>query len=262
MEFEVVGTAPDKAYLLLVHGLLSSRNHWMLNRDRLAKHYNLVLVDLPAHGSSAAPEPDRHWHPDAMVGALDAIRENLGLDQWFICGQSFGAGLTLRYSLQLPERVIAQAFTNARTAFRDNTDPSEIAARAARVAVLREGGMAALRKERFHPRFAKRFPADIRERLCADAERIDLEGYMRILETSLPSASIKDSVAETKVPTLLINGRHERIFQPIREQLVTDWPTLEIVDIDGGHSVNIENAAQFDQYLLAFFQRFDRGLTS
>lgn len=255
MHYECIGTDESRRHLLLVHGLLSSRHHWEPNLARLRQAYNLVIVDLPAHGLSAAPADPAAWHPDAMVARLDRIRADLGLERWLVVGQSFGAGLTLRYALQHPERVIAQVFTNARTAFRDEADPAELAVR---VAKLRQGGMEALRQERFHPRFAHRFPEAVRETLSQDADRIDLEGYLKILEISLPAASLRGRVAGGTVPTLLINGRHERIFQPIRQSLETDWPDLEITDIDGGHSVNIENPDGFDAALLGFFARIDR----
>lgn len=259
MDYECIGGDAGKDHLLLVHGLLSSRNHWAGNVERLSERYNLVVVDLPAHGSSAAPLDSEAWHPDAMVAGLDAIRAHLGVDRWFICGQSFGAGITIRYALSHPARIIAQAFTNARTAFRDEAEPSEHAARAERIAKLREGGAEALRRERFHPRFARRFPDSLRETLSRDADRIDVAGYIKILEISLPSASLSGRVADCKVPSLLINGRHERIFQPVRHSLETDWPGLEIVDIDGGHSVNIENPEGFDAELLAFFGRYGKA---
>ena len=259
MHVETVAPHAGGNWLLLVHGLMASRNNWRPNVARLSAAFNLAIVDLPAHGKSPAPADPAAWTPDAMVAELDAIRAGLGVDRWCVCGQSFGAGLTIRHALTHPHRVIAQVFTNARTVFRDESDPAEQAARAARAAAIRADGIEALRRERFHPRFAHRFPPDLRAQLSADADAMDLTGYARILDTTLPQATLRHRVRDCTVPSLLVNGRHERQFQPVRAELGDLWPALEIADIDGGHAVNIENPDGFDAAVLAFLSRHVPG---
>ena len=152
--------------------------------------------------------------------------------------------------------MVAQAFTNARTVYREADAPREVEARAERLARLRRDGARALRAEHFHPRFARRFPPDLREALSRDADRIDPPSYIRLIGDIAPALSLNGVPGSVpKVPTLLVNGRHEKAFQACRDTLAEAWPSLEIVDIDGGHSVNIENAAGFDAALLGFFTR-------
>ncbi len=255
MYYETVGNNNNRSWLLLLHGMMSSTMHWTLNRERLSQAHNLILVDLPGHGKSGPLKNDGDWHPDAMVARLDDIRAALGPARWHLCGQSFGAGITLRYALTHPDRVIAQAFTNSRTSFRDETDPKEAELRAVRVARIRTNGHDALRQEHFHPRFARRFPPELRDAMSKATEVMDLETYVTLIERAVPASSLRGRDADPKVPTLLINGRHERNFQPYRDALEQAWPSLEIRDIDGGHSVNIENPETFDRVLLDFLAR-------
>lgn len=260
MHCTVVYSASEKPWLLLVHGMLTNARHWTLNRARLGRAFNLALVDLPGHGRSAAPMDPTDITVKRLVARLEEIRRGLGIARWSVCGQSFGAGLTLRYALDHPDRVTAQAFTNARTVYRDADAPQEATARAERLARLRRDGARALRAEHFHPRFARRFPPDLREALSRDTDRIDPASYIRLIGDIAPALSFKgvpDSAP--KVPTLLVNGRHERAFQPFRDRLAEAWPGMEVADIDGGHSVNIENAAGFDVALLDFFARHPAG---
>jgi len=97
MEYETIMRAGGgRGWLLLVHGMLASRALWAPNLARLGAAHNLVLVDLPAHGATAAAGWGRGagpetWHPDGMVARLDAIRAELGIARWAVCGQSFGA---------------------------------------------------------------------------------------------------------------------------------------------------------------------------
>ena len=103
-------------YLLLVHGFLSSRAHWLLNLQALGTSFRPVVIELFGHARSPTPDDAAAYSPDAYVEEFEAIRELLGADRWFVCGQSLGAALTLRYSLDHPDRVTAQVFTNSNSA--------------------------------------------------------------------------------------------------------------------------------------------------
>lgn len=253
--YESVWRSPDQPSLLLVHGMFAGRGMWDLNRAALFEDFNLVLVDLPGHGASPPLRDDAQSTPAALIASLESIRIELGLEKWFICGQSFGGGVTLNYALMHPQRIVAQAFTNSRTVFRNAYSPEEIEIRRERVERIRSGGRAAMRKEVFHPAHAKRFPADIKALLVENADRIDIETYLRLIDLISPALSLCNRDAAPKVPTLLINGRHERGFQSYRDALELAWPEMQIVDAEGGHAVNIEDAEGFNRTLRTFFIR-------
>ena len=61
-----------------------------------------------------------------------------------------------------------------------------------------------------------------------------------------------DQIAELTMPALLINGRWEKAFQATLDEVRDKLGNLEIVDLEGGHAINIEQAAAFDAALLAF----------
>lgn len=244
-----------KPPLLLVHGMMSSRNHWNGN-DMLARQFRRIRVDLPGHGRSPASDDPADYHPDRLVDRLDAIRERLGLDHWFICGQSFGAALTLRYALNKPSHILAQAFSNAGAAFQDTAESGWRDTNAARIADLEENGREALRRFRFHPAHARRFPPEIRAQLSTDADAADMTGIVNLFRHTLPGVSVRERFASTAIPTLLVNGRFEMAFQPIRAFIATALPSAEIVDLDGGHSINVEQPACFDEALGRFFRQF------
>lgn len=255
MFHELVGDPRDGVPLLLLHGMFASRRMWDLNRETLATRYPLVLVDLPGHGASPPLAQGDDASPEALVAELERIRVELRVDRWSLCGQSFGAGVTLYYALAHPSRVAAQVFTNSRTTFRDAYSPEETEIREGRIARIRAGGREAMRREVFHPRHARRFPEPIKSILSEEADRIEIETYLRLIGETAPALSFYGRDAQPKVPTLLINGRHERAFQPCREALAAAWPGMEIADVDGGHAVNIENTAGFDAALIGFLSR-------
>ncbi|WP_193370786.1 alpha/beta fold hydrolase [Pelagibius marinus] len=247
------GPESDLPPLLLIHGLLSSREHWLPNRA-LSKVFRIIRVDLPAHGASPTLEEPEAARPEAMVRALDILRCSLGIPRWHICGQSFGAGLSLRYALDYPDRCIAQIFTNANAALRRHWPPDAQAAHRDLVAALWSGGPTAIRRIPYHPVHARRFSPEIRKILSIEADKVDPGGYALLQQEAIPRLFVCDRLGELRVPTLLVNGLKERRFQPTRDWLAATHPEISITDLDGGHSINIENPAEFNQAVSSFLQ--------
>jgi pimeloyl-ACP methyl ester carboxylesterase len=90
------GTGP---YLLLVHGFLSSRAQWRPNLATLARVSRPVVVELWGRSHSPSPDDPALYAPDMYMQLFDQLRQRLGAEHWLLCGQSFGAALTLRYAL-------------------------------------------------------------------------------------------------------------------------------------------------------------------
>lgn len=240
-----------KPALLLVHGFLSSHRHWDANSS-LGQAYRLIRVDLPGHGAAPAPPTEEPLTPDTLVRGLEDVRARLGITRWSLCGQSFGAGLTLRYALDFPDRIDAHVFTNANAALAGPWRPERIARNADHIAFLDRLGAAGLKRLPYHPRKARRLPDEARAPLLADAARVDPNVFRRLLTEALPRLSVRSRLSELRVPTLLVNGRFEKSFQPHRDWLAAHRAGVAIVDLDGGHSVNIECAAAFTKAACAF----------
>ena len=256
MTLHVQADPPGRPPLLLVHGFLSSRNHWQPNAA-LSQSFRCIRVELPGHGLSPAPDNPDAYHPDALVRSLDNVRRDMGIDRWFICGASFGAGLTLRYALTYSDRVIAQSFTNANAALRAEWSGEMLTAHEQRIDDLSQHGCAALRRFPYHPAYARRFPADLRATLAADADGCNVTAILHLMRRAMTRLSVMDRFARTLPPTLLVNGTRERSFQPTRDRATAALPNMTVADLDGGHSVNIEAPAAFDAALVHFFNSVD-----
>ncbi|MBB5220271.1 pimeloyl-ACP methyl ester carboxylesterase [Amaricoccus macauensis] len=260
-EFDAeIDGAPEAPPLLMVHGLLTSRRQWLPNVERLSRHFRLIRVDLPAHGDAAPGADPAALSPARLVDGLDRLRARLGIGRWMLCGQSAGAALTLRYALDYPSRVAAQIFTNANAVIHPSPDEAYLATHTARVARLRNPARNGLDREAIHPRHARRFPAPIRETLVAEVARMDPAAFADFLDALMPRVSLRYQLPRLTVPTLLINGRHEHRFQPLRNWIETNVPMIGIVDLDGGHSINIENAEGFDAAALHFLEPYAEAL--
>ena len=236
------GTGP---HLMMVHGFLSSRAQWRNNLAMLSRFTRPVLVELLAHGRSPAPEDDDAYQVERYMHAFEEIRERVGAQRWIVCGQSFAAGLVIRYAVTHPDRVAGVIVTNSLSAFSPPGDEAREEVRRQRMMKLAEGGRQGLAELPIHPRNAKRFPEAVKAEMVTDAERIDVAGVIKSLRITIPKLSMADRLSEITQPVLLVNGIWEKRFQPLCQNAVDSIPQLTLVELEGGHSINVEAAEGF-----------------
>ena len=246
------GTGP---YLLLVHGFLMGPNQWHPNLAALGAACQPVVVDLLGHGRSPAPEDAGCYQPSAYVEVFETIRQALGTERWLLCGYSLGAGLTMRYALLHPQRIIGHAFTNSTSALADAEQVAlwraEGEASAARILA---GGRKAIERIPVHPRFARRIDPASRALVLADAARLKPQGVANAIRYTTPAASVRAELGDNQPPALLLNGTRERRFQAHRNYIAQNMRHAKIVDLDAGHAVNLEAATAFNQALTEFVE--------
>jgi pimeloyl-ACP methyl ester carboxylesterase len=243
-------------FLLLVHGVLSGRSLWQPNLAALSAVSRPVVLELWGHGRSPSPEDPACYRPEAYVRAFEELRAELGAERWFVCGQSFGAALTLRYALDHHESVTAQIFTNSASALGDADWAARMRTVIPRLAdEIESGGAAAIERLPIHPRHARRIPAEYREAVLADAARVSPRGLANTMRHGVPESSVRARIGENRVPTLLVCGERELAFRPHREAAEREMPRLEVAGADAGHAVNLEAADLFDGAVSDFLRR-------
>ena len=91
--------------LLLIHGLGAMIEYWYKNIDCLAKHYQVIALDLPGFGQSDRPQNlcdvDVEYYINFLVHFLNALK----VEQTHIVAHSFGGALALRFAEYYPERL-------------------------------------------------------------------------------------------------------------------------------------------------------------
>ncbi|MFU8816803.1 MAG: alpha/beta fold hydrolase [Pseudomonadales bacterium] len=243
-------------HLLLVHGFLTGPSQWLCNLPALSEHCTPVTVSLWGHAGAPSPAELQAYDPDHYVAAFDAIRAALQAERWFLLGYSLGAGLTIRYSLRHPHRVIGHAFTNSTSALADAEQQQRWRADADQAAdKILQGGLAAMERIPVHPRHAIKLPGSIYQALCADAARHDPVGIANTLRRTNPEASVRARLGDNERPALLICGSRERRFQPHRSHAIARMPYLRVIDLDAGHGMNMEAPAAFDAAMIDFLRQ-------
>ena len=237
--------------LLLVHGFLSSRAQWRPNLDDLRTFCRPIILELWGHGRSPTPDNPDAYRVGAYVAIFENVRRKLGVERWWLCGQSFGAGLTLRYALMHPDCVEGQIFTNSVSAFRSNG--SEAGRQAAALA-LERGGQSAIEALPYHPRHSRRFAPEIKAEMLDDAKHVTPRGIANAIRYTVPGLSVAEDFGRTMVPTMLVNGTWDRAFQPLRQLAVERLQSLQVVDLNGGHSINAEVPELFNKEVRHFLE--------
>ena len=238
---------PSNPAIMLLHGFMSSNAQWLLNTQALADGYFLVTVELWGHGDCATPDDPAVYTIDAYIRQFEQIRQQLGMDHWHVIGQSYGAGLVINYAITRPQQIGKVVATNSRSAFaalssdhargRDGARPRQ--------------GQGDLRKLPYHPIHARRFPAQVKQALVDKADAMEPEAVA--LGGSLGAKlNCTQRLDELHRPLLITNGKYEKSFQEDLRSLQASYPKLNVVHLDGGHSVNIEAAEQFNRAVLEF----------
>jgi pimeloyl-ACP methyl ester carboxylesterase len=89
--------------LILLHGGLGAGSMFGANIPALAKHHQVILVDLQGHGRTA--DIDRPLDPALMADDIAALIKHLRLERPDIMGYSLGGGVAIYIAIKYPELI-------------------------------------------------------------------------------------------------------------------------------------------------------------
>ena len=85
--------------VMLLHGVGGNLAHWGRVAPLLHDQYRLVAIDLPSHGASTAPDVYSFHHD---LGAVDEVRQRLGLGRPALVGHSYGGMIAVSLGASRP----------------------------------------------------------------------------------------------------------------------------------------------------------------
>ena len=244
--------------MLMLHGMLSSNAQWDLNRDALGRELHLLIAELPGHGRSPEYDDPAHYAPSHVIAELERIRVEAGVERWWVCGQSLGGAIAIRYCLAHPERVFGLIFTNSRAAFGVSRSAQLTPARSDSGNDAMPPGPKATRDLPMHPINATRLPQPLKDRMVCAADAVQMQTFYDFASRMHEWQSVGDFSA-LQVPVLLVNGRWEKRFQPHIAEARSKIARLDVVNLEGGHAINAEKSAEFDAAVLDFVNRNTTG---
>lgn len=98
--------------VVLIHGSNASLHTWEPWINELKGQYRIITLDLPGHGLTGKV-PTGEYGRAAQLGTVSAVVDHLGIDTFILGGNSMGGGVTWRYALENPDRVLGMILVDA-----------------------------------------------------------------------------------------------------------------------------------------------------
>lgn len=265
MEVEDAGTG-DRPFVL-VHGFTGSRDDFREHIPELARTGRTIAIDQRGHGGTTNTGRPEDYTLDGLVADLAAAFDELGIERADLLGHSLGGMITLRFTLEHPERVASLVLMD--------TSPRRVKlrfseqARAGIAALAREQGMGALaaamrqvseRNPDAPPsakRAAEKMGLDVFwARALRKLESMDPVAWDTLSRTLGEQISVSERLAEIRCPTLVLVGAEDVAFlKPSDEMERGIRGATRITIPDAAHSPQIENPPAWSEAIHAHLAR-------
>ena len=90
--------------IVLVHGHSEDMHTWNKLAEKLVENFRVVRFDLRRHGLTG-PAPDNEYNLENYVTDLSLLIDNLGIGSFVLVGHSMGGRISLKYTLDRPDKV-------------------------------------------------------------------------------------------------------------------------------------------------------------
>lgn len=112
--YETHQQASNKEWIVLVHGAGGSTRTWKRQIEQLGAEYNLVVVDLPGHGSNAGRDMNMPIYSfEGIASKIWEVVDHLQITKLHLVGISLGTVLCLQMRVLQPERVLSVVMPGA-----------------------------------------------------------------------------------------------------------------------------------------------------
>ena len=231
------------APVLLSHGYSATGRMWDGQRETLGNRYRIVSWDMRGHGSTSSPDDPAQYSHALTVADMRALLGHLGIGRAVIGGLSLGGTMSLAFCRAHPELTRALVICDSGPGFRNEKAREDWNQRAQqRAADLEARGLAVLEGRSAETRQA------IRHHKSAQGLAHAARGML-----AHKDASLIDSLAEIRVPTLVIVGDQDTPFIAACEYMAKKIPGAKLEVIAGaGHSSNLDQPEAFNRALGRF----------
>ena len=243
--------------------------------ENLRQDFDFVFADSRHFIPSYQPSPQEleALSLDTWADDLEALRAELGIDQWAVFGHSIHAQIALAYASHYPERISHLVLIGGVPYAGDDVGEASARlwadqaseARREQHARNREGLEEALEKAGPSQQFATRYIANA-ARYWADSTYDSTplwEGvgtspaFGRLSQAVPPQDSVREMLASFEFPTLVVLGKMDYgVPHTVWGPLVEDLPNVSLVLLENdSHNPMTEAPARFDPVLLDWIAR-------
>jgi pimeloyl-ACP methyl ester carboxylesterase len=199
--------------VVLLHGLTATHRYVVMGSKALERSgHRVIAYDARGHGrSDPAPAPDAYGYDD-LVGDLERVMDERGIERAVLAGASMGAHTLLRFALEYPERAAALVVITPAYDPVENDDPARLARWDALAEGLRTGGVEGFVEAYGDPGVPEAWRDTVltvlRQRLSAHEHPEAVADALHAVPRSRPFATLHD-LAAIEAPTVIVADRDE-----------------------------------------------------
>ena len=233
-------------WLVLIHGAGGSSATWRLQRAALARHFNLLLVDLPGHGKTSTLFNEKGEYTfDWIAECVWQVVDHLKLKTVHLVGTSLGSIFCLQMRMQRPHQtasvVLAGAVVKLNTKLKVLVKICPPLARLlGKNAFIRFGAHLIL------PLKNHKKSRDIFIRESNALSQQDFDRWMNLFST-LNDALKTLFQATSTIPHMLVSGSQDHLFLGPAKAFAKKHKNVNLeIFPNCGHVVTIERAKRFN----------------
>jgi pimeloyl-ACP methyl ester carboxylesterase len=211
-------TAGKGPLIILLHGFPDFWYTWRDQMPALAKHFQVVALDLRGYNKSDQPKGVENYTVDKLVGDVDAVRKHFHQEKAVIIGHDWGGFIAWSYAMAHPDhidRLIVLNLPHPLCLLRElRTNPEQ--QKNSQYARDFQKPDAASKLSPALLTFWVKEP-EARKKYLAGFQRSSLEGMLNYYKANYPRPPYKDyrpDVPRVKCPVLMIHGLQDKYLLP------------------------------------------------
>jgi len=265
---------PERPVIVLLHGFPSSSHQYRELIPMLSARYHVIAPDYLGSGYSDRPDPETYAYTfDRLADHVEGLINGLGISEYALYMQDFGAPVGFRLMERNPERINAiiiqnanayeEGLTPARKEFfrnaHEDMSPEHVAA------LYERTGAASV----IEGQYLRDVPADKRDIMSPDSWTHDLAFLRTEKDRTIQVRLFQDYqtnidrypewqklMRERQYPALIVWGKNDPAFIAAGAvAYLKDLPRAELHLIDAGHFAVEEKPGEIAQYILDFMKR-------
>ena len=242
--------------LVFLHGFPHDRTLWGAQLAALARQARCVAPDLAGFGESAPPAPGTA-SMDTYADDVARLLDHLAIDRATVCGLSMGGYVAFALLRRHADRVEGLVLSDTKAGADDEAGRAK---RRDLIALARRDGGAAVADAMMPGMLGKSTRArtpQVEQRLHAMGAAASTEGIVAALEAMMARPDSTPTLAEVRVPTLVVVGDEDALTPPKQAELLRDGirgSRLEVI-AGAGHVPCLERPAAFNLVVGEFMSR-------
>jgi 3-oxoadipate enol-lactonase len=246
------GEAGQGPPLVLLHGLGSSRNDWLMQLPVFIPRFRVIAVDLRGHGSS--PKPAGPYRLELLAVDVARLLRRIDAHPAHVLGISLGGAVAQQVALDYPELVHSLVLVNtAARLISESWQQRMLGVR--RLASVYLGGMDRVAETVARRLFPKPEQAQLRREATERISRNDPAAYRATL-WAIARFDVRARLGEIACPTLIVAGDADSTVPLASKQLLAEripHSRLEII-AGSGHATPVDQPEAFNRVVVRFLE--------